>query len=136
MYVPIEDTEVCGRASELSDWIYRLVRQWDEFDRDTIGKQLVRAADSVGANLVEGDGRRSDVDSVRFFRYARSSAREARWWIRRAVARQIICPERGMELISELTICAKMTNGLIRFRSTAKVKEALAVYDDPLVSDS
>ncbi|RYG26380.1 four helix bundle protein [bacterium] len=50
MYIAVEDTEVCRRATELSDQIYSLVRRWDYFDRDTVGKQLVRATDSVGAN--------------------------------------------------------------------------------------
>jgi four helix bundle protein len=33
------------------------VIKWDYFLKDTIGKQLVKAADSVAANLSEGFGR-------------------------------------------------------------------------------
>ncbi|RYG26385.1 four helix bundle protein [bacterium] len=84
---------------------------------------------------MEGDGRRSDIDSIRYFRYSRSSAREARWWLRRAVARGIASPEEVAALIEELTECAKMINGLIRFRQSNTVRESGPVYDDPFAND-
>ena len=37
--------------------------------------------------------------------------------------------------MSELTECAKMTNGLIRFRTESKVKEVRPPYDDPFTQD-
>lgn len=135
MHIPIEDTDLLRRVETLADEIYRMARHWDSFDRDTVGKQLVRATDSVGANLVEGDGRRSDADSIRFFRYARSSAREARWWVNRVARRGIEPADRCDALRSELTECAKMVNGLIRYRSGLGAREIRRGYDDPFVID-
>ena len=131
MYVPIENTDLLRRVETLADAVYALVRKWDGSDQDTMGKQLVRAVDSMGANLVDGDGCGSDADSVRFFRYSRSSGREAQWWINRVVARGIEPPHVCARLIEEITECVKMVNGLIRYRTSLKVKEPLASYDDP-----
>jgi four helix bundle protein len=42
--------------------------------------QLCRACGSIGANIVEGYGRRSAADRARYFEYALGSASEARTW--------------------------------------------------------
>jgi four helix bundle protein len=52
--VPFEQLEVYRLAERLSDEVWGIVLPWNNFARDTVGKQLVRAADSVGANLAEG----------------------------------------------------------------------------------
>jgi len=37
-------------AEILADEIWIIVNNWKYFEKDTVGKQLVKAADSVGAN--------------------------------------------------------------------------------------
>lgn len=37
--------------------VYETVLGWDNFNRDTLGKQIVRSADSIGFNISEGYGR-------------------------------------------------------------------------------
>jgi len=46
-------------SQRLADDIGKLVNSWEPFAKDTIGKQVVRWADSVGANIAEGLGRGS-----------------------------------------------------------------------------
>ena len=66
---------------------------WDAFARDTVGKQLVKAADSIGANIAEGTGRGSYQDNRRFIRIARGSLYETRHWLRRAYKRNLLSDE-------------------------------------------
>ena len=52
-----ESLRVYQLSETLSDQIWWIVLKWNVFARDTVGKQLVKAADSVGANIAEGTGR-------------------------------------------------------------------------------
>ena len=80
-------------SEKLADEIWQIVNQWDYFPKDTVGKQLVRSADSVGANIAEGNGRYNYQDNKRFVRIARSSLNETRYWLRRAYTRKLLTKE-------------------------------------------
>jgi four helix bundle protein len=49
-----EKLQVYKLSEKLADRIWRIVIRWDFFAKDTVGKQLIRAADSIGANFAEG----------------------------------------------------------------------------------
>jgi len=67
-----------------------LLRPWPVFDKTTVGEQLVRATDSIGANIAEGYGRFHFGDQLRFFYFARGSLFEAKYWLRRAERRHLL----------------------------------------------
>jgi len=77
-------------AEILADEIWIIVNNWKYFEKDTVGKQLVKAADSVGANISEGTGRGSFQDNRRFVKIARGSLNETQHWLRRAYKRDLI----------------------------------------------
>jgi len=85
-----EELRVYGLAEKLADEVWPIVGQWNAFSRNTVGNQLVRAVDSVGANIAEGCGRGSYQDNRRFVRMARGSLYETRHWLRRAYRRQLL----------------------------------------------
>jgi four helix bundle protein len=85
-----EQLEVYQLAEKLSDDVWAVVLAWDNFAKDTVGKQLVRAADSIGANIAEGCGRQSFQHNRRFVRIARGSLNETRHWLRRAYKRKLL----------------------------------------------
>ena len=57
MSTTFEDLRVLKTAEEIADAIWKQVVQWDEFAKDVVGKQMARAADSIGANIAESFGR-------------------------------------------------------------------------------
>ena len=68
-------------------------------------QQMVRAADSIGANIAEGAGRGSFQDNRRFVKIARGSLNETRHWLRRAYRRALLSEAqvKGMKsLVDEL----------------------------------
>ena len=85
-----ESLQVYKLAERLADDIWAIVLKWDVFARDTVGKQLVKAADSIGANIAEGTGRGTFLDNRRFVRIARGSLNETQHWLRRAYKRQLL----------------------------------------------
>ncbi len=66
-----EKLRVYKLAESLADGIWAVVLGWDYLAKVTVGKQMIRAADSIGANIAEGTGRGSLQDNRRFIRMAR-----------------------------------------------------------------
>ena len=85
-----ENLQVYQLSESLADQAWGVVEKWTQFARDTVGHQLVRAADSIGANIAEGVGRGSHADNKRFVRTARGSLYEVKHFLRRAYKRKLL----------------------------------------------
>ena len=85
-----ERLDVYRLSEKLADGIWDSVRGWESLARDTVGKQLIRAGDSIGANIAEGMGRGTAKDNCRFIQVARGSLYEAVHFLRRAFKRQLL----------------------------------------------
>ena len=101
-------------AECLADTIWDGVIRWDVFARDTVGGLLVRAADSVGANIAEGTGRGSVPDNRRFVRIARGSLYETRHWLRRAYRRRLLASAQVNSLKQTADELTLTLNGYLR----------------------
>ena len=102
---------VYRRAVALADAIAAAVLCWPSFHRWTVGVQLVRAADSVGANIAEANGRAANPDQRRLLVIARGSLYETQHWLDRAQARGLECPPDATGTAAEV---GRMLNGLVR----------------------
>ena len=89
----LDELRVYGMSEELADRVWELVQGWDGFAKETVGKQIIRAGDSVGANIAEGYGRAPRADNQRFVRIARGSLYELRHFLRRAESRGLLTRE-------------------------------------------
>jgi four helix bundle protein len=88
-----ESLRVYQLAEVLADEIWNIVCSWQHFARTTVGAQIVKAADSIGANIAEGTGRGTYQDNRRFVRIARGSLNETQHWLRRAYCRKLLSAE-------------------------------------------
>lgn len=68
--------KVWAKAHELTLALYAATKHFPREDRYALTSQIRRAASSIAANIVEGEGRRSDGDLHRFVQIARGSAAE------------------------------------------------------------
>jgi four helix bundle protein len=109
-----ENLRVYQLAECLADAIWDAVAKWSVFARETVGKQLVRAADSVGANVAEGTGRSSRPDNRRLVRIARGSLYETRHWLRRAFRRKLLDAKQVGSLAQTVDELTRTLNGYLR----------------------
>jgi len=68
--------KVWPKAHDLTMLVYQCTRTFPKDEMYGLTSQIRRAAASVGANLAEGCGRRSDPELRRFIQIARGSASE------------------------------------------------------------
>jgi four helix bundle protein len=92
-FVRFEDLRVFKLAEKLCDDIWDIAISWKYFEKNTVGMQLVKSADSIGANIAEGAGRGTSNDNKRFVRISRGSLNERKYWLRRARRRKLIGKE-------------------------------------------
>jgi four helix bundle protein len=89
----LEELRVYQMAMDMGEEVWGIVKKWDYFAKDTVGKQLVRAADSIAANLAEGFGRFHFKEAKNFGYYSRGSLFETKTWLTKAHNRTLITDE-------------------------------------------
>ena len=114
-YNRLEDLEVYILAESFSNEIWELVINWDFFAKDTIGKQISRAADSIGANIAEGYGRYHFKENKNFCYYSRGSILEVKSFLRKIKHRNLISDEQYNPLMSKLEIIHLKLNTYIKY---------------------
>lgn len=117
-----ENLEIYKLAEQLADEVWEIVLKWNVMARDTVGKQLVRSADSIGANIAEGSGRGSEQDYRRFIRIARGSLNETRHWLRRAFRRKLLSERQIKNLTPVIEELTPKLNAYLRSIGTFKKK--------------
>lgn len=119
MALRFEDLRVLQAAEAVADDVWRQVVRWESFARDTVGKQLARAADSVGANIAEAFGRFHYGEKLQFLYYARGSLFETKYWLNRTLARDLMPSTQAQDYASQLSDLARQLNA---FASTLKAQ--------------
>jgi four helix bundle protein len=112
MALAAEDLAVLRTAESIADSAWKLVVPWEEFARDVVGRQLVSAADGIGAHIAEAFGRERPEEKLQFLYIARGSLFEAKYWLNRAQARGLLQPAHVESYLFALTQLARQLNGL------------------------
>ena len=109
------DTLKVYQLSEvLADELWDVVLKWHQVAKATIGKQVIRSSDSIGANIAEGSGRGSVIDHRRFARVARGSLYETKHWLRRAFRKKLLAAKQTESLRVLVDDLTRALNGYIR----------------------
>ena len=117
MGTSLEDLRILQDAEMVADGIWREVAMWKNFERDVVGGQLVRAADSIGANIAESFGRFHYGEKLTFLYYARGSLFETKYWLNRTRERKLLALEQVATYADQLTGLARQLN---RFAKSLK----------------
>ena len=114
-YHSLEDLEVFQLAESFSNEIWFIVHEWDYFAKDTVGKQMVRSADSISANIAEGHGRYHYKENKNFCYFSRGSLIETKGWIKKAKTRSLISESQYDDYFSKLSTIHLKLNAYIKY---------------------
>ena len=123
--VNFENLRIYQLAEQLADHVWSSVAAWDSFAKDTVGKQLVRAADSIGANIAEGSGRGSSQDYRRFLRISRGSLYETLHWLRRAYMRRLLSAKQTKQIRQIISELSPTLNAYLRSVSKSAARKTM-----------
>ena len=118
MIKTLEDFKLYNLSMELGEEVWKEVAKWNQFEKDTVGKQLVRAVDSIAANLSEGLGRYHVKENKNFCYYSRGSLFETKTWLTKAANRSLIEATLSNKLLTNIEIIGKMLNSFINTLKT------------------
>ena len=114
-YYNLEDSEVYQLAESFSDEIGFIVHSWDYFAKDAVGKQIVRSADSISANIAEGYGIYHYKENRNFCYFSRGSIIETKGWLKNSKNRNLINEEQFNGLFEKLQIIHLKLNAYLKF---------------------
>jgi len=114
-YYNLDELEVYQLAESFSDEVWFIVSEWDYFAKDTVGKQMVRSADSIGANIAEGYGRFHYKENRNFCYFSRGSIIETKGWLKKSNTRKLINEEQFQSLFDKLQTIHLKLNAYLKF---------------------
>lgn len=127
----LEDLKVLQLAETIADEIWKQVSAWRSFPKDTVGKQLTRSVDSIGANIAESFGRFHFGEKIQFLYYARGSLFETKYWLNRCAKRSLMPKTIIDEHATKLTDIARQLNGFARHLKSQKRRPNSKTIHEP-----
>lgn len=118
--IDFKELKVWQKAHRMTLDTYRTTAAFPKEEMYGITSQIRRAAASIGANIAEGCGRRSDGDMCRFLQIARGSASEVEYHF--LLARDLhFLDEKTFKILSrQADELQRMLTGLIQSVRSAK----------------
>jgi len=121
------------KAREVVKGVNVEIKKWPRtIQAETISRQLIRAATSIGANIAEGHGRHIGLEYIHFLLVAQGSANEVDHWLNTALDCEIGNPVTIQQLINLNTETRKMLKATIdtlqRVQSEKTLHEPFSPY--------
>jgi four helix bundle protein len=114
-FLTLNDISSYRISFNLSNYVWQVVARRDYLAKDTVGKQYIRAVDSVSANIAEGFGRRTKKDKINFYRYGYGSVKECSDWNEKSKARKLLTVKQYDYVFAQFQLLPREINGLIKF---------------------
>jgi four helix bundle protein len=109
-----KDLRVWSKAHPLTIGVYKVSRGFPREELFGISSQMRRAASSIGANIAEGSGRKSDGELTRFLHIARGSAAELEYHLLLAHDLELLSDIAYGSLIQQTDEVQRMLTSLIQ----------------------
>jgi four helix bundle protein len=110
----LDNLQVYKVSVEIGELAWDIVSKWSFFERDTLGKQFTRAADSIAFNISEGYGRFFYAENRNFCYYSRGSAFETLTAVNKARSRNLLSEDQFLLLSSKLNFYFTLINPYIK----------------------
>jgi four helix bundle protein len=107
--------EVWNKAHALALNVHRVAMRLRGAEYLTLRSQLIRAAGSIDANIVEGSSQKSDAQFVRFLNIAVNSANELESHLIMALDLRVMSQTDYLMLLEKLKQVRMMLHGLIKY---------------------
>jgi len=117
----LKDLRVWQKTYEMTLSIYRKSKTFPSEEMYGLTSQVRRAAVSIGANIAEGCGRRSDTEMRRFLQIARGSANELEYHLQLAKDLRYLSPNDFEDLNEQVLEVQRMLTSL-----AARVRSSIA----------
>jgi four helix bundle protein len=117
---------VWKKAHEMTLDVYSATREFPREELYGLTSQLRRSAASIGANIAEGSGRRSDNEICRFLQIARGSASEVEYHVLLARDLKFLREEDFQRLSRQADEVQRMLTALIQSFHAAKSGASLS----------
>ena len=98
----LEELVIYQTANELSNTIWTLVSTWDNFTKETIGKQLIISTDLIAVHIATGFGRYSQTEAKNYGYNARGCVFETKTLLSKASERNLVSEEDYSMLVEQL----------------------------------
>jgi four helix bundle protein len=116
-----KELNVWRKAHDMTVAVYGITRGFPREELYGLTSQLRRSVASIGANIAEGCGRRSDGEMARYLQIARGSASEVEYHVLLARDLHYLREEEWRELSCQADELQRMLTALIqRFRPVEK----------------
>jgi four helix bundle protein len=117
----LKELNVWRKAHDMTVAVYGITRGFPREELYGLTSQLRRSVASIGANIAEGCGRRSDGEMARYLQIARGSASEVEYHVLLARDLHYLREEEWRELSCQADELQRMLTALIqRFRPVEK----------------
>ena len=110
----LEDLKLYQECLDFEQKIWNIVNKWEGFNKDTMGKPFLQAADSISGNIAAGYGRYNFKDKKDYCYISRGYLLNTRGWLIKAKERELIGAEENEELMEFIEKIHRMLNAYIR----------------------